>query len=150
MTVSCSEIKFFYLVFSVTQGKAGVSAGRVFVIQHSVAERASALSAWSLVFLRINRFVRAEVTVTVAPAFATTSASVDRLVSFALPAQTSAPCTSCVTFSESQMDVLVFAGYVAVKKIQENFLFFHCCFFLTPQRMHPMQGLFTRPESRGV
>lgn len=70
-----------------------MSAGCVCVSRHSVVERASALSAWSLVFLRIDRSVQAEGTVTVAPAFAMTSASKARLVSFALPAPASAPCT---------------------------------------------------------
>ncbi|KAG8009644.1 Integrin beta-1, partial [Nibea albiflora] len=46
----------------------------------------------TLVFLRINRFVQAEGTVTVAPAFVMT-ASKARLVSFALPAPACAPCT---------------------------------------------------------
>lgn len=80
-------------MFYLSQGTAAVSAGRVFVSQHSVVECASAPSAWSRVFLRTDRFVQAEETVAVAPAFAMTTASKARLVSFALPARASAPCT---------------------------------------------------------
>lgn len=81
-----------------SQGTAGVPAGCVYVTQHFVAERVSALSARSLVFLRMNRFVRAEGTVAVAPVPAMTTASKAQLVSFALPAPASAPCTGTVIF----------------------------------------------------
>lgn len=77
---------------------AGVSAGCVCASQHFVVEHVSALSAWSLVCLRINRFVPAEGTVTVAPAFAMTTASKAQRVSFALPAPASAPCTGTMAF----------------------------------------------------
>lgn len=83
---------------SLSQGTAGASAGRASVTQNFAVKRASALSARSLVFLRTNRFVRAEGTVSVAPVSATTTASKARLVNFAPPAPASAPCTGTVIF----------------------------------------------------
>lgn len=74
-----------------------MSAGCACAYQHTAVGHVSALSAWSLVFLRINRFVQAEGTVTVAPASVMT-ASKARLVSFALPAPACAPCTGSVIF----------------------------------------------------
>ena len=94
-------IKLFNRVL-LSQGTAGASAGRASVNQNFVAERASALSARSLVFLRTNRFVRAEGTVTAAPVSATTTASKARLVNFALPAPASAPCTGTVIFQVAE------------------------------------------------
>lgn len=75
------------------EGRAGVSAGCANVTQDLVVERASALSAWSLVCHRMERFVRAEGSATVVHAVATTTASKVQLVSFALLAPASAPCT---------------------------------------------------------
>lgn len=80
------------------QGRVGVSAGCANVFQDLVVEHASALSAWSLVCHRMERFVRAEGSASVAHAVATTTASKVRLVSFAPLAPASVPCTGTITF----------------------------------------------------
>lgn len=90
-----SLLKLFHLL---SQGAAGVCVGSVCVSQHSGAELASALSAWSRVCLRMDRFVEAEATATAAPAFAMTSASRARPVSFALLVPASVTCTTTTTF----------------------------------------------------
>lgn len=75
-----------------------MSAECAYVSQHSVVVRVSALCVRSLVCLRIDRFVQAEETVSVAPAFAVTAGSRAQLVSFALPVPASALCTGTMTF----------------------------------------------------
>lgn len=77
---------------------AGVSAGCAYVSQHSVVERVTALSARSLFCLRTDKFVQAEETVTVAPAFAVTAVSRAQHESFALPVPASALCIGAMTF----------------------------------------------------
>lgn len=92
----------FEIVSSVvSQSAAGVCVGSVCVSLRSAAELASALSAWSRVSLRTGRFVEAEATATAVPAFAMTTASRARLVSFALPAPASVTCTGTTTFKGS-------------------------------------------------
>lgn len=80
-----SFLKLFVLL---SQGAAGVCGGSVCVPQHSGAELMS-------VCLRMDRFVEAA---TAAPAFAMTSASRARPVSFALLVPASVTCTTTTTF----------------------------------------------------
>lgn len=80
-----SLLKLFVLL---SQGAAGVCGGSVCVSQHSGAELTS-------VCLRMDRFVEAA---TAAPAFAMTSASRARHVSFALLVPASVTCTTTTTF----------------------------------------------------
>lgn len=80
-----SLLKLFVLL---SQGAAGVCGGSVCVSQHSGAELTS-------VRLGMDRFVEAA---TAAPAFAMTSASRARPVSFALLVPASVTCATTTTF----------------------------------------------------